>query len=522
MKPNIKINNNMDNIITENIPHELKEQPQWVAWNNKIPINPRNGNYAKTNDPETWGTFEEALERYQNYKMHGIGFVFSEHDQFTGIDIDKCVDPETGEINPSAEELIELFDSYSEISPSGQGIHIIAKGKLPGGCRRDERAEIYDRSQFFTITGNWIGNTPKTIIDRSFEITNYYQQHFDQSSKSESLKPSQDHNDDALIEKAMNAKDGTKFQRLWSGNNSGYNSQSEADFALCKILAFWTVRDATHMDRLFRQSSLYRKKWDERHHSSGRTYGEETIFRAIEATTETYSFGQNQVENKLSSKIIPMTDMGNAERLVYQFGDDIRYCHAWKSWLVWDETRWSVDKTDSIKRKAKKTVRGIYGEVEGVSDTSERKAIAKHAINSEASSRIKSMLYLAKSEVPIAAEELDQYHWLLTCLNGTVNLRTGELQPHQREHLITQLAPTEYNPNASSPIWDEFLWRIMDGNENLIKFLQRSIGYSLTGNTSEQCLFILFGNGANGKSTFLQAVNAVLGTTRCKHQQRRF
>ena len=119
------------------------------------------------------------------------------------------------------------------------------------------------------------------------------------------------------------------------------------------------------------------------------------------------------------------------------------------------------------------------------------------------------MISLAQSEVPIRPELLNANPWLLNCLNGTIDLRTGRLLPHTMEHFITKLAPVNYDPNANCDRWLEFLSRIMDGNEQLISFLQRAIGYALTGETSEQCLFIFHGSGANGKSTFLQAISSI-------------
>ena len=156
-------------------------------------------------------------------------------------------------------------------------------------------------------------------------------------------------------------------------------------------------------------------------------------------------------------------------------------------------------------------VRLIYREAESEPDDRKRRDIAKHAMNSESEKRIRSMVALAQSEVAIKPEQLDLNPWLLTCLNGTIDLKTGELLPHQREHLISQLAPVNYAPYESCPLWLSFLDRIMDGNDHLISFLQRAIGYSLTGETSEQCMFIFYGSGANGKTTFLQTINAMLG-----------
>ncbi|MEW6290966.1 MAG: phage/plasmid primase, P4 family [Thermodesulfobacteriota bacterium] len=208
-----------------------------------------------------------------------------------------------------------------------------------------------------------------------------------------------------------------------------------------------------------------------------------------------------------------MTDLGNAERLVAYCGEDIRYCHRWGAWLIWNGKIWELDKTLQINGKAKEVVRNIYKEASQASDSAERTAISRHAEKSESESRIRSMINLAKCDQSLAVhpEDLDQNHWLLTCLNGTIDLRTGKLLKHDRKHLITQIAPAEYDPNATCPTWKSFLDKILAGNDNLISFLQRAVGYSLTGDTSEQCLFIFHGSGANGKSTFLQAISSMLG-----------
>lgn len=167
--------------------------------------------------------------------------------------------------------------------------------------------------------------------------------------------------------------------------------------------------------------------------------------------------------------------------------------------------------TDRIRQLAKQVIRKIYSEAEAVSDPSKRQSIAKHAMSSESDKRIRAMISLAESELPITPEELDRDPWLLTCLNGTLDFRTGMLLPHHREDFITKLAPVAYDSKAESQLWVEFLDRIMAANPKLISFLQRAIGYSLTGETSEQCMFILHGSGANGKSTFLQTIAFVLG-----------
>ncbi len=205
-----------------------------------------------------------------------------------------------------------------------------------------------------------------------------------------------------------------------------------------------------------------------------------------------------------------LTDMGNAERFVGRHGRDVRYCYPWAKWLIWTGARWEVDVAGMVHRLAKGTVRGIYGEAAAAEDESERKALAKHATASEAEGKIKAMLELAKSDVPVSPDDLDADPWLLNAPNGTVDLRTGELRAHRREDLLTKTAGAEYQPDAPAPAWGAFLERVLPGEE-LRRFIQRSTGYSATGDTSEQCMFINHGAGANGKSTFQEALAECLG-----------
>lgn len=205
-----------------------------------------------------------------------------------------------------------------------------------------------------------------------------------------------------------------------------------------------------------------------------------------------------------------LTDLGNAERFVAEHGEDMLYCYPWRKWLVRGGARWVRDEAGRVHKLAKGRVRGIYREASEAEDEDRRKALAKHAAASESETRIRAMVELAKSEVPVSPEELDSDPWVLNVLNGTINLRTGELREHRREDLITKLAPVEYEPDAAAPTWEAFLERVLPGDE-LRAFVQRAAGYSATGDTSEQCMFIHHGPGANGKSTFQETLAAALG-----------
>lgn len=208
-----------------------------------------------------------------------------------------------------------------------------------------------------------------------------------------------------------------------------------------------------------------------------------------------------------------LTDYGNAERLVAQHGQDLRYCYPWQSWLVWDGLRWRRDAAGDVLQQAKETVRDIYTEARTEIDEQKRQALAKHAVRSEGSSKINAMIYLAQSEpaIPTQPEDLDSDPWLLNVLNGTLDLRTGDLLPHHRNRLCTKLAPVPYEKEATCPLWQRFLRDIMAGNQALIDFLQRAVGYSLTAFTQERALFFLHGTGRNGKTTFLETLQAILG-----------
>jgi len=207
------------------------------------------------------------------------------------------------------------------------------------------------------------------------------------------------------------------------------------------------------------------------------------------------------------------TDLGNAERLIDRHGADLRFCPQVRKWLHWDGERWLWDDDGDIVRRATDTIRAIYGEAQQVKDADKRKALVGHATRSEGRMRIDAMIKLAESldGVPLPITRLDADRGLLGIVGGVLDLRTGHFQPAVREHHITKRANVSFDPNAACPRWLKFLDEIFAGNADVISFVQRIVGYSLTGETSEQCLFVLFGNGANGKSVFLRIIHALLG-----------
>lgn len=207
------------------------------------------------------------------------------------------------------------------------------------------------------------------------------------------------------------------------------------------------------------------------------------------------------------------TQVGNAKRFVSRHGDRLRFCRAWNVWLIWDGKQWPIDETGEVVRLAIETVLSIYEEAAREKDPARREQLARWAVRSETEDQIKSMIALARSEPGIAVtpDHLDSDPLLLNLENGTFDFRSGQLREHRSQDLITKIAPVAYDPEANCPIFDSFLARIFDGDAELISYVQAGSGYTLSGLTGEQIMFICYGHGANGKSTFFELMRMMLG-----------
>jgi len=240
------------------------------------------------------------------------------------------------------------------------------------------------------------------------------------------------------------------------------------------------------------------------------------LHQAIQDVAEKANQRQSGDANGKSLPFSRTTDTANAERFARNHGGDARYCHSWRKWLVWDNRRWVLDASGQVMRLAKSVARSIYTEASSPDvDGGTAQSLAKWAASSERRDRLNAMLALAESEqpIPISVDSLDREPWLFNVQNGTINLRTGELQPHRREDFLTKLAAIEYptEPGVDAVLWLDFLNRIFDGDGELVGFVQRLIGMALVGEVQEHVLPIFYGTGANGKSVFVETICGVLG-----------
>lgn len=510
--------------IIKNIPSELHGLKQWVCWNgsDKIPINPYTGRNAMSNNPATWGTMDEAVNACEKYGLDGVGFMFA--NGYFGVDLDHCVDN-----IDFCDEFVETLQSYAEYSKSGSGIHIICKGELPAGARRKGNVEMYSSGRYFICTGRIYNPNYRHIIDCSESIKVLREKYLPSDIPSIAKRKIEPANldDQEVIDKARNCKSGYLFNMLYQGNWHGvYSSQSEADLAFCNQLAFWTQKNTEQMDRIFRTSGLMRDKWDEKRGSN--TYGEITIGKACAQCDDVYEPQKYEDDTKLAfalfrdgkmgveepPKKYDMTDTGNAHRLSDRFGTIIRYSYNRKKWYYWDGKVWRVDDTGEIKKLADIICDDIKKEAFCEQDDKTQSDLLKWAARTASSKGKEAMIKECQhlDGIPAAPEDFDSYIDYLNCQNGIINLRNGELIPHDSNFMMSKICYSDYDVSDKQPeLWLSFLNDITNGDKELQEYIQKCIGYSLSGSTTEQCAYFLYGMGNNGKSTFLDTIADLIG-----------
>jgi len=520
-----------------NIPEELKVLDQWVNWAgiwnaegekfSKPPMT-ANGRNASSTGEGTWTTLEKSLAAVgrtgvytdnagtrHRVTLDGVGLAGLGRTRYTGADLDGCRDPETGEISRAAQEIVDALDSYTEISPSGEGLRVFLRAEKPPTWSANKGGEtdieVYDKGRFLTVTGNHLKGTPRRVESRQEALDAFMQRYAPDRPKVE-REPYKGPEGYVLdlerflgefgVAVVKQAKDATS-ERAYSITCPWVHEHTGGDASGTKVGqypsgAVWFQCRHAHCDG---------RKWEQfREELDPEAYRRVSITVGGRNGTASITAGGNGARREGFNN----TDLGNCGRLVAHHGEDLRYCYPWRRWLVWDGRRWAVDGSGEVHRRAKRTVKGIYREAGAATDDESRKALAKHAMRSEAENRIQAMISLAKSEVPVMPEALDRDPWLLNVLNGTIDLRTGELREHLREDLLTKLAPVEYLPDADAPTWAAVLERTIPA-EPVREFFKKLCGRAFSGDVSEHVLPVLYGTGANGKSTVLNALLEAAG-----------
>jgi len=524
------------------IPSGMKEHGQFCLFRlekkkpdaakpDKIPYT-ASDHRADLSNPKDFCSFEEVVEVYERGGYDGIGIgCFG---TIIMIDVDDCI--HDSKPDERGQDIINTLDSYTELSPSGKGVHIFCTAeKLPYNRERyyinnrKTHVEVYVpgvTSRFLTLTGKCIHGTD--IAERSEQIQNVLERYMVRP-KSDTTVPKVTASgsflsDDSVIYKMLNSKQSKKAQMLWEGNIPDGKSHSEADMALAEILAFWCGGDLEQMDRLFRQSGLMRDKWDRP--QSGSTYGWFTLQNAVKTCTAFYapvitppSEDFNDVLDRLN-ELDPVGnlryrsgDIGYGRLFADVFKDIARFVPERKKWFVYDGKRWVADIAGlMVMELAKDLADAMLIYTASIQDEDKRKAFLDGSKRWQQRRYREIYIKEAQSVYPLSMDVFDRDVYLFNCDNATIDLRTGTARPHSHTDYITMISPVEYAPEAYSDRFLQFIDEVMSRDAEKALFLQKCLGYGLSGLTLHECMFILYGaTTRNGKGTLMESILQVVG-----------
>ncbi|SEW20437.1 phage/plasmid primase, P4 family [Halobacterium jilantaiense] len=533
------------------IPDTLTNQDAWVCWRyewdadredwTKLPVDVNTGGIAKSTDGETWTSFEDAVSYHakQTTDTDGIGFVLHDEATILGLDLDDCRDPETGDREAWADHVLEKVPTYAEVSPSGTGLRLLGLGFVPeGGNRADVEdepghIEMYDTGRYLTVTGHRIEDTPADVTQVHQAVKDVHGEYIASDAESAGSEDgpggvnptpkagktgSVPLSDADLIEKAKNAENGEKFRRLWNGDTAGYPSQSEADQALVNLLAFWTGGDRSRIDSLFRESGLYREKWDA--DRGDRTYGERTIRTALEGQTEFYDpdatentsperdAGENVTDGDKRTGTHDVTwsdvyeryqnaensDGKNAAR--YDAAEVLLQNHYWRTFEE-DDTLWWYDPNDGIYRQT--------------GESQARQIVRDRLRDKYARNEVREVLSHLRAATTVTQDDMGGPAEKVAVANGVLDVSDRELSDHDPEYNFLSRLGTEYDPDADCPRFKQFLDEVVS-DETAKKKLQEFAGFTLMHWRLKwhKSLFIV-GPRNSGKSTFADTIRALHG-----------
>lgn len=498
------------------MPGDLTACRQWVLWKleqrggrlTKVPYQV-NGRRADITHEAHWSSFEQVVAAYSAKDVYqGVGFVLTADDPFVAIDLDKCVGDD-GTPVPWAQGIIDEIDSYTEWSPSGRGVRIIARGELGLEGNRRGQIEVYSQERYVTITGQRMWDDYGTTVEeRSEQVARFQARLFgDRPSNVVPLPQTTLPTRDDVVVIEMASED-PHWSKLYAGDDSEFEGDaSQGDHVFCKILARVTGDD-DQIDRIYRTSKRYRDKWDSRR--GGSTYGANTI---VAARLSVLSDGQPGQVIPVGIDGFEYNDLGNAMRLMQGHQNELRWVEEWNSWLVYDQDHWVRDHRNArVEHMASLIADPLLEHIGPMRhDPKRMKAFMAWYNQTRSGFGMAATVRVARTlpEAMTSFKQLDQHPWLLNTLGRTIDLSNGYARDPDPADLLTKCAGVQFDPKATHVEWSRFLERIIPDPEVRL-YVQCLAGLSLLGEPQE-LLPILWGDGANGKSTLTEVMALVLG-----------
>ena len=556
-----------------NIPKELKTNASFCLWKlekrsgkpTKVPYNPKTGEPARTNDPSTFGDFNTAMKEYALGGWKGIGYRVSEG--IGAIDIDHCI-REDGSLNDVAASVLSFFpDTYFERSPSGTGLRGFFRLSPDFAYdktvyyvnNRKHGLEVYlpnTTNRFVTVTGDvYRAGSVSRNDDALQAVLDTFMKRKSVSKPGFKGTPVSYFTDEQVVAHASNSKNGEKFKALYEGNwQDYYDSHSDADMALVSMLCFWCGCVEEQIDRILRESGLMRDKWDRM--TGDATYGAITIRNAILACNEIYrpvasqdspedefrSLDANEIQEERDRRekegytftpdlrcldttiesLAPHTNpryesfqIGNARMFVDYYRciilmNDTRGC-----WYIYDGRVWRPDTHNlRISEMAKDFHDILLAFANSITSEDTRNRFLKRVDLLDQKKYRDIMIKDAGNNTDIAVnmDAFDRDKFCFNCHNGTIDLKTLDFRPHSPSDLLTKMTEVDYDPSATCPRWLSFMDEVFEGDVDRIRYLQKAIGYAMSGDTRLECMFILYGpTSRNGKGTTMETVLRILG-----------
>ena len=489
-------------MLWDNIPEELKNEALFCAWRltakGKEPFNVLNDKHARSNDKSTFAPYAVAISKMSKYynfegekNIGGLGLgIFN---GFSAVDIDHCVTD--GKPNEMAQDIIDFCQSYTEYSPSSTGIRIIFKTNTELDKTKyyinnaKLGLEIYiseNTNKYVTLTGNVLSPLSINEIDIQYILDTYMLR-------------------GGVVHKEFDIDDykDKKLKDLWFTQAPGSGSnESELDLALCNKLTYYLhTYEAVNLAFI---SSPYYKSKDNKHKdkwTKRQDYREQTISTAIQSCNTPVKINE-----------FSLTDTGNAHFFINKFREHVRYNVDNKKWMIYNGQYWQIDIHNNIKNFAELTIEEMKIKVRAIEDENMRKSARKN-VNRALSSAGKSSM-ITESEhldgIPVTNADFDN-SYVLNTKSGVVDLKHKKLFKHDSDLMLSKIAPFEVSYDEPT-LWLKFLNEVFGNDQDVVSYIQRVMGYALTSSMEERCMFVLIGDGMNGKSVLLDVIRQVLGS----------